>query len=255
MFTLLGDTAFVRASVSPSMERHSWQWGESPGCSLLLVQPAPLSPVPAEAAGAAVHRELPRSLVGLRLGMDCSFPLPWTEAGEEFGSKQVALSSSWPMSPQWAGFWRHLQWGAGLWGRCMRCLEQSVGTGILPGGTLSWSRRMLHPSSAHLLGLLCSSMETEIQSPVRGLIMGLHSLPSVLLPSVPVTPVPHGLPAPWVKLLPVRARGAEQHLVFHTGWAVGSQTFPSSQKNLWPPGVAKCPAWHVARPRPSQLTP
>lgn len=77
--------------------------------------------------------------------MECSFPLPWTEAGEEFGSKQVALSSSWPMSPHQGGFWGHLQWGAVLWGRCMRCLEQSVGMGILSGGTLGWSRRMLHP--------------------------------------------------------------------------------------------------------------
>lgn len=58
------------------------------------------------------------------------------------------------------------------------------------------------------------------------------------------------LPAPWVKLLPVRAGGAEQHLVFHAGWAIGSQTFPSSQKNLLPPRVAKCPAWHEAKPRP-----
>lgn len=61
-------------------------------------------------------------------------------------------------------------------------------------------------------------------------------------------------PAPWVKLLPVRAGAAEQHLVFHAGWAVVSQTFPSSQKNLWPHRVAKCPAWHVAKPCPSQLT-
>lgn len=52
-FTPLGDTAFVRASVSPSMEKHSWQWEGSPGCSPLLVQPALLSPVSAEAAGAA----------------------------------------------------------------------------------------------------------------------------------------------------------------------------------------------------------
>lgn len=37
--------------------------------------------------------------------MDCSFLLPWTEAGEEFGFKQVALSSSWPVSPQQGGFW------------------------------------------------------------------------------------------------------------------------------------------------------
>lgn len=69
--------------------------------------------------------------------MDCSFSLPCSGAGEEFGSKHVALSSSWPMSPQQGGFWGHLQWGAGLWGRCMRYLEQKVGTGILSGGTLS----------------------------------------------------------------------------------------------------------------------
>lgn len=83
--------------------------------------------------------------------------------------------------------------------------------------------------------------------------MGLHLLPSVLFCAG--VPVPHGLPAPRVKLLPVRAGGAQQHLIFHAGWAVSSQTFPNSQKNLWPPRVAECPAWHVARPRPSQLTP
>lgn len=53
MFTRLGDTAFVCASVSPSIERHSWQWEGSPGCFFLFVQPALLSPLPAEAAGAS----------------------------------------------------------------------------------------------------------------------------------------------------------------------------------------------------------
>lgn len=143
MFTLLGDTAFVCASVSRSMERHSWQWEGSPGCSL-LVQAALLSPVPAEAAGAACTPGASSESRGTEAGMDCSFPLPRSEAGEEFGSKHVALSSSWPMSPQQGGFWGHLQWGAGLWGRCMRCLEQTVGTGILSGGSLSCSRKILH---------------------------------------------------------------------------------------------------------------
>lgn len=41
-------------------------------------------------------------------------------------------------------------------------------------------------------------------------------------------PVPHGLPAPWTKPLPVGAGVAEQHLVVHPGWAAGSQT-PSWQ--------------------------
>lgn len=45
---------------------------------------------------------------------------------------------------------------------------------------------MLHPGGvgpgcAHLVGLLCFSMEAKIKSPIRGLIMGQHLLPSVLL--------------------------------------------------------------------------
>lgn len=43
MFTLLGHVAFVCASVSPSMERHSWQWEGSPCCSFSLCS-QPCSP-------------------------------------------------------------------------------------------------------------------------------------------------------------------------------------------------------------------
>lgn len=110
---------------------------------------------------------------------------------------------------------------------------------------------MLHPC-AHLPVLLCSSMEAEIQSQLGCWLWGCTRY--LLFCSVPVAPVPHRLPAPWVKLLPVRAGVAEQQLVFPAGWAVGSQTFSSCQKNLWPPRVDKGPAWHVAKPCPSQLT-
>lgn len=37
------------------------------------------------------------------------------------------------------------------------------------------------PGCAHLAGLLCFSMEAKIKSPIRGLMMGQCSLPSVLL--------------------------------------------------------------------------
>lgn len=67
-------------------------------------------------------------------------------------------------------------------------------------------------------------------------------------------PVRHGLPAPapWTTPLPMGAGGAEQHLVFHPGWAAGSQT-PSWQPEKplatqsintpspvrgWPPSLA-----------------
>lgn len=145
MFILLGDTAFVCASVPPAQKATPGSGKGALAVVFSLCQRnQPCSPqCRRKQLELPAHRELPRRPVGLRLGMDCSFPLPWTEAGEEFGSKQVALSSSWPMSPQQGGFWGQLQWGAVLWERCMRCLEQSVGTGILSGGTLSW--RMLHP--------------------------------------------------------------------------------------------------------------
>lgn len=67
--------------------------------------------------------------------MDSSLPLPQTEAEEELDSKQVAFSSSWLMSPRQGGFWGHLHWEGEVLGTSMRCLEQSVGTGIPCGGT------------------------------------------------------------------------------------------------------------------------
>lgn len=122
----------------------------SPGCS--PVQTAPLSPVLEEAAGAACVRgasgpsSQPRGTEAMYLLV--LLPLRcWTDswllrhaahlAGNLLtkqrslsGFGRVALGSQLllvtsPMSPWGGGFWGHLQWGAELWGRCMRCWGRS----------------------------------------------------------------------------------------------------------------------------------
>lgn len=114
----------------------------------------------------------------------------------------------------------------------MRCLEQSVGTEILCGGILSWSRRMLHP-------LLC---------PLTWYALFLHGgrnpkssyganyrTALVTLCSVPVTPLPHGLPAPWVKLLRVRA-GVLSSILFSTqDGLLAARRSPAARKTFGHP--------------------
>lgn len=113
MFTLLGDTAASVPRFPPAWKGLSWQWEGSPGCSLLLVQPALLSPVLAEAAGAACTPGASSKPRGTEAGNGVFFPCPELRLGRSL------VLSKWLSAPP------------------LRCPHSGVAFGDMCSGVLS----------------------------------------------------------------------------------------------------------------------